>query len=336
MKKTDKSIKTLFVLIPIYLSIFIVILFLGSKQADKKIENILEETINEDYEARIYEMGRTQLAGEKPDRKIKEYTIFNQESIQNVVFPESISVRKADQLINQYMMAIYHPLNPDKMNKIFKSKLDNANIHAQTGIMYQHDAGQVIYSNSDSTTLSHASYQTTKHIIDYPQTSSIQGWADYGIKTWLAYTNWTALSIITSAFIILYLLICKKKAQKVEPEIKIEQLPPYKSNPTGISIDFINHSFTIQGKKHMIPKKTLEVLNLFLQTSNCQLTCAEIHQTIWKNTTDEAGRSNVYTHINNLRRALESFEGYKIITIKNEGYQLIYPQDGLNYNNEKN
>lgn len=297
----------------------------------EKTGNMLKEAILEDYEQRMSEIGSICPPEENPERMVKEGTITTAEGTQIIIFPESIPLKTADRLMDQHMMAIYKPLNPDKVNEIFKSKLKNAGIDAESGIVYRYNEKRT-YSQNDSTACSHASYRTDEVAIDYPQTAFVQGWIDYNVFTLFSQVDPLFLSALIIAVILFFIAATKSDKKIKEKNISIlpadtatETAPQPESNPTGISIDWINHTFTIRETSQPLPKKTLEVLNLFLQAPNHRLTCQEIYRTIWKDIVPEAGKNNAYTHISRLRKTFEHFEGYDIINTKNEGYQLVFP-----------
>ena len=330
-KKTGNMTRKTGIITSIASTVFIGTCFLLAFSArttiHEKTGNMLKEAILEDYEQRMSEIGGVYPPEENPERMVKEGTITTAEGTQIIIFPESIPLKTADRLMDQHMMAVYKPLNPDKMNEIFKSKLKNAGIDAESGIVYRYN-GKRTYSQNDSTACSHASYRTAEAAIDYPQTAFVQGWIDYNIFTLFSQVDLLVLSaliIVAILILIVAILLDRKKKEENMPILQAETTPQPESNPTGISIDWINHTFTIRETSQPLSKKTLEVLNLFIQTPGNQLTCQEIYQTIWKDTIPEAGKNNVYTHISKLRKTFERFEGYDIINTKNEGYQLIFP-----------
>lgn len=301
------------------------------KSIREKTDNMLKEAIEEDYEQRMSEIGGVYPPEENLERMVKEYTITTAEGTQIITFPKSIPLKTADQLIGQHMMATYKPLNPDKVNEIFKSKLKNAGIDAESGIVYRYNEKRT-YSQNDSTACSHASYRTDEVAIDYPQTAFVQGWIDYNVFTLFSQVDPLFLSVLIIAATLVFIVAIRPDKKEKEKNISIlpadtatETAPQPESNPTGISIDWINHTFTIRETSQPLPKKTLEVLNLFLQAPNHRLTCQEIYRTIWKDIVPEAGKNNAYTHISRLRKTFEHFEGYDIINTKNEGYQLVFP-----------
>lgn len=74
------------------------------------VERALQETIIEDYHVRS-DMEMTYSRHGK--RKIKNYQIETEKGIETFSFKDSIDEYRANQLVTQYLLAEYSPINPD-------------------------------------------------------------------------------------------------------------------------------------------------------------------------------------------------------------------------------
>lgn len=73
-------------------------------------ERVLQETIIEDYHVR----SNTEPIYSRPGgRKIKNYQIETEKGVETFSFKDSIDEYRANQLVTQYLLAEYSPINPD-------------------------------------------------------------------------------------------------------------------------------------------------------------------------------------------------------------------------------
>jgi hypothetical protein len=83
-------------------------------------ERVLQETIIEDYHVR----SNTEPIYSRPGgRKIKNYQIETEKGVETFSFKDSIDEYRANQLVTQYLLAEYSPINPDTFMAVFNEKM---------------------------------------------------------------------------------------------------------------------------------------------------------------------------------------------------------------------
>lgn len=98
-------------------------------------ERVLQETIIEDYHVR----SNTEPIYSRPGgRKIKNYQIETEKGIETFSFKDSIDEHRANQLVTQYLLAEYSPINPDTFMAIFNEKMKKNGITDSMGIIYRY------------------------------------------------------------------------------------------------------------------------------------------------------------------------------------------------------
>lgn len=109
-------------------------------------ERVLQETIIEDYHVRS---NAKSIYSRPGGRKIKNYQIETEKGIETFSFKDSIDEHRANQLVTQYLLAEYSPINPDTFMAVFNEKMKKNGITDSMGIIYRYK-GQTQYSNNDS------------------------------------------------------------------------------------------------------------------------------------------------------------------------------------------
>ena len=97
-------------------------------------ERVLQETIIEDYHVR----SNTEPIYSRPGgRKIKNYQIETEKGVETFSFKDSIDEYRANQLVTQYLLAEYSPINPDTFMAIFNEKMKKNGItFSPNGILH--------------------------------------------------------------------------------------------------------------------------------------------------------------------------------------------------------
>ena len=83
-------------------------------------ERVLQETIIEDYHVRS---NAKSIYSRPGGRKIKNYQIETEKGIETFSFKDSIDEHRANQLVTQYLLAEYSPINPDTFMAVFNEKM---------------------------------------------------------------------------------------------------------------------------------------------------------------------------------------------------------------------
>lgn len=145
-------------------------------------ERVLQETIIEDYHVRS---NAKSIYSRPGGRKIKNYQIETEKGIETFSFKDSIDEHRANQLVTQYLLAEYSPINPDTFMAVFNEKMKKNGITDSMGIIYRYK-GQTQYSNNDSLS-PRTAYCTTIQFLDARETVSVQAWVNYNIWTIIKY-----------------------------------------------------------------------------------------------------------------------------------------------------
>ena len=98
-------------------------------------ERVLQETIIEDYHVRS---NAKSIYSRPGGRKIKNYQIETEKGIETFSFKDSIDEHRANQLVTQYLLAEYSPINPDTFMAVFNEKMKKNGITDSMGIIYRY------------------------------------------------------------------------------------------------------------------------------------------------------------------------------------------------------
>ena len=106
----------------------------------------------------------------KKNEMFKNYQIETEKGVETFSFKDSIDEYRANQLVTQYLLAEYSPINPDTFMAIFNEKMKKNGITDSMGIVYRYK-GQPQYSNNDSLS-PRTAYCTTIQFLDARETVS--------------------------------------------------------------------------------------------------------------------------------------------------------------------
>ena len=109
-------------------------------------ERVLQETIIEDYHVRS---NAKSIYSRPGGRKIKNYQIETEKGIETFSFKDSIDEHRANQLVTQYLLAEYSPINPDTFMAVFNEKMKKNGITDSMGIIYRYK-GQILHNDTIS------------------------------------------------------------------------------------------------------------------------------------------------------------------------------------------
>lgn len=295
----------------------------GKENIHAQINHTLQETITLDYYNRL----NKKLKSHRPlGRKMKGSRIKTEKGIETIIFKDSIDEHIAEQLVNQYVLAKFSPINPDNFNDIFRSAIKNNKIAEKTGIIYCYN-GKKQYSDCDSVSPQSAII-THPQIIDIKATASVQAWTDCN---WIIILQNTTLKTLLSAIaygMILLLVSILLYIHKDKKEDIIEYGENIEIGDLLLQKDM--QRIYIKGEMCPIRRADFKLLLLFVQAPNHFLTREDIKNAFWPK--EDNSDNKIYSHISTLKSSLKDFPKYQIIRETGRGYRLILPNK--NYSNK--
>lgn len=325
MKKTT-DILTFSLIIIGWISFVLLLCLLfqsGKENILVQMDSTLREAINLDYQKRLNQ----KLVVHRPlGRKMKGSRIKTEKGIETIIFKDSIDEHIAEQLVNQYVLAKFSPINPDNFNDIFRSAIKNNKIAEKTGIIYCYN-GKKQYSDCDSVSPQSAII-THPQIIDIKATASVQAWTDCN---WITILQNTTLKTLLSAIaygMILLLVSILLYIHKDKKEDIIEYGENIEIGDLLLQKDM--QRIYIKGEMCPIRRADFKLLLLFVQAPNHFLTREDIKNAFWPK--EDNSDNKIYSHISTLKSSLKDFPKYQIIRETGRGYRLILPNK--NYSNK--
>lgn len=291
----------------------------GENNIRQKVAIALQNAITQDFYQRFFD--ELKCAPQPLNRKVKGTKVITKNKIETIIFKDSIEEHLADQLINQYLLAQFKPINPHTFNAIFQKELAQYNIKDKTGIIYRYK-GKPQYSGNDSILPQSALYSRIK-MLDIKNTVSIQAWVDYSWKTLFNNCDIKNIRIVVFSILILFIvfLFFKKK----------EKNPTIINNDenciciAGIKMDLNKKLMYINDRECPIRKMEFDLIYLFLNSPDYFLSRETINQKFWPNEDYSNITNRINTHINHIKNTLKDFPGYEVMTIRGEGYQITVP-----------
>lgn len=299
-------------------------------------ERVLQETIIEDYHVR----SNTEPIYSRPGgRKIKNYQIETEKGVETFSFKDSIDEYRANQLVTQYLLAEYSPINPDTFMAVFNEKMKKNGITDSMGIIYRYK-GQTQYSNNDSLS-PRTAYCTTIQFLDARETVSVQAWVNYNIWTIIKYIPLLIIFYVVcvlglgALLILIYTYYKNKKFNAkdnfIAAEVKASESEGEAAEGNIRLEDIIldtNKTKAYMGSKELdISKQAFQLLLLFQKGTEHFVSRDEIKKGLWTNEYETLGEMNlnrrVDSSINRLRKVLQDYPQYKIKRIRGAGYQLV-------------
>lgn len=240
------------------------------------------------------------------DRKIKNYTLRTPKGKMVYTFRDSLSETKAKRLLNEYILAGTNPVNPDKLNALFREQLALLKIDGKTGTVYR--SGKAKRCSRDSLPPSSA-YFTPLYTLDITGEIKAQAWVDYGFHTVWRHVDSTFywFLLLVAAGVTGYLYVCRMRRR--ERPVR------------GIAIDLDKQELLVNGVQCAIPKLDLALLDLLLEREGECVAREEIKQRFWEK--DENADEKIDTHIKMLRKILRDFPEHRIVTVRGRGYYLV-------------
>lgn len=240
------------------------------------------------------------------NRKIKSYTLQTLEKKTTYVFQDSIPEATARKLLNEYLLDDILPVNTEQINQLFQAQLAQRHISGMAGVFYTHTQARTQTRAGILPTAS--AYRTPFYQLDLTHNLQLQGWADYDFLTLLRYVPvayyGTFFLVLLVGGILLYLRY--KKRQK----------KPAK----GLYIDLTHQALLIDGIQCAISRLDLQILHqLWTKNGEC-VNREEIIATCWPD--DAEANEKLETHIQTIRKVLQDFPDYRIVTVKGRGYYL--------------
>lgn len=240
------------------------------------------------------------------NRKIKSYTLQTLEKKTTYVFQDSIPEATARKLLNEYLLDDILPVNAEQINQLFQAQLAQRHISGMAGVFYIHTQARTQTRAGILPTAS--AYRTPVYQLDLTHNLQLQGWADYDFLTLLRYVPVAYYStfflVLLVGGILLYLRY--KKRQK----------KPAK----GLYIDLMHQALLIDGIQCAISRLDLQILHqLWTKNREC-VNREEITATCWPD--DAEANEKLETHIQTIRKVLQDFPDYRIVTVKGRGYYL--------------
>lgn len=285
----------------------------------------LEETINKDFQQRIhhdYVYSSTSL-----QRKIKGIKVRIEGKTMNVVFKDSIDELMGNQQVDQYLIAKFNPVVPNKCNTLFKEGLEQKGITVKTGIIYRQN-GIPKYSKNDSIS-PRSALRTHIKMLDIKNTTSVQGWAEYNWGIWFKQTGAPKVWIALACYIIAAgIVLLKTRTKKIENPVTTGSDADKNYRKAGkIKLDVERRILYLDGIEFPITRMDFDLLLMFVEKPDHFLTREEIRKAFWPK--DESADDKINTHITLLRNKIKELEGYTIKTIRSQGYRLSIPHSDL-------
>lgn len=296
----------------VFSSIVAILYMYAGSCFEEKVCMALKEAIDQDYENRM--LPYEESGNDSPERnmKIKEYTILTEDSVYHITFEDSIYVTQADQLANQFMLATYSPIRPDKLLAVFKDCLPQECRDCPCGVICQ-NGGKTEYSANDSITPKTAAFHTPVESVDIYDTVTVQGWMDYGFLAPLSFQS-PVFRIIFILFVLAALFFLYRViGYFIKTYKRLHGIDIIMNAETG--------KVEIDGKATDITGMKAQVLLLLVNSKEHFVSREILKSTFWP--TDVNPDSKVDSYISFIRKELKSFPRYQLVTDKGKGYALV-------------
>lgn len=240
------------------------------------------------------------------DRKIKSYTLQTTEGETTYLFKDSLPEEKARKLLNEYLLNDIQPIHAGQVNLLFQEQLTQKHISGMAGVSYSDKQTRTKTRAGILPTAS--AYRTPIYLLDLTRSLQLQGWTDYDLLTLLYHIPITlyGLLILLAGAIGIQMYLYYKKRRKL-PE-------------TGLYIDLPHHVLLIDGMQCGIPHLDLQLLYLLWKKQGQCVNREEIKSACWPH--DPQADEKLDAHIQTIRKVLQDFPDYRIVTAGRRGYYL--------------
>lgn len=291
---------------------FFIFTYVQEKEEIQGIASIaLGHTIDRDYQSR-YDKGLKYSEG-LLGRKLKGAQITTERGTETVEFEDSVEEEKAMRLIVQYVLADVHPIHPDSFNRLLQKELYKYGIDAETGVIYSYE-GKKQYSGNDSISPQQTSmFVTPLYTLDIKQVVGIQMWMKITWVMLIQNIDWNvALSLIVYFITLIWFTISVFRDEE-EDENKI--------CIGNILINKEAGKVYIGESELKLRKGVYHLLLMFVEKKGHTLTRKEICHHFWPYHDDIT--NNLYNLISTLRKSLEDYPEFQLITNEDDSYTLI-------------
>lgn len=240
------------------------------------------------------------------NRKIKSYTLQTLEKKTTYVFQDSIPEATARKLLNEYLLDDILPADAEQINQLFQVQLAQRHISGMAGIFYTHTQARTQTRAGILPTAS--AYRTPVYTLDLTHNLQIQGWTDYDLLTLLRYVPVACYGafflVLLAGGILLYLRYRKRQRKPAK----------------GLYIDLTHQILLLDGIQCAISRLDLQILHqLWAKNGEC-VNREAITSICWPH--DPQANEKLETHIQIIRKVLQDFPDYRIVTVKGRGYYL--------------
>ncbi|MBQ3190748.1 MAG: winged helix-turn-helix transcriptional regulator [Bacteroides sp] len=320
------------------IAIGIILLFLctGLRQEKKyissQVNHALLQSIDIDYQERHYKELKYS-AGRPLGHKMKSVRIQGKDSIETIIFNDSLEEHVVKQLTNQYILSKINPIKPSNFNNIFKKELKELGITGKTGIIYFQE-NEAISSETDFSSIKDT-VQTERVILDIKGTISILGWVSYDLSTYLKQATpmmYIAFFLILVLIIYFVFTIFHLSRNKFISHVSSISTIKKEKNENGIicplHIDSEKMQVFIGNHILKTTPTTYTIFCLLAENPNTFVSRQNITDALWENTDaeDYSIKNRVDQNIHNLRSELKAFPEYQIISGRNKGFKLVTPE----------
>lgn len=240
------------------------------------------------------------------NRKIKSYTLHTLEKKTTYVFQDSLPEATARKMLNEYLLDDILPADAEQINQLFQAQLAQRHISGMAGVFYTHTQARTQTRAGILPTAS--AYRTPVYPLDLTHSLQLQGWTDYDFLTLLRYAPVACYGVLCLTLLIggilLYLLHGK------------QQKKPAK----GLYIDLTHQALLIDGIQCAISRLDLQILHQLWEKHGECVDREAITSVCWPH--DPQANEKLEAHIQTIRKVLQDFPDYRIVTVKGRGYYL--------------
>ena len=245
-------------------------------------------------------------------RKIKSYTLQTTEGKTTYIFKDSIPEEKARKLLNEYLLADIQPVKVEEVNRLFQEQLTQKQVSGTAGVFY---TNKQLRTRTRAGILPTASaYRTPAYPLDLTHSLRLQGWVDYDLQTLFRH--------IHAAFYALLCLLLVVTSIQIAACLRLNKRQDKPGK--GLYIDLTHRILLIDGMQCAIPTLDLQLLHLLWERQGECVTREEMKSACWPH--DPQADEKLAAHIQALRKILQDFPEYRILTTGGRGYCLSQRQ----------
>lgn len=302
--------------------VFIAIGYMALMHSQTQIQTVINQSLQEaerlHYNDRLNAFSRNPqiyvnptikayLFAPSSERNIKSYTLQTSEGKTTYLFKDSIPEVKARKLLNEYLLADIYPVNTGQLNQLFQEQLAKSHISGTAGVFY---SNKQTHTRTRAGILPPASaYRTPVYPLDLTHSLQLQGWVAYDLPTLFRYIHTAFYALLCMLFAGAGIQVCLYlKKRRNQPE-------------KGLCIDLSHQILRIDGMQCAIPKLDLQLLYLLWEKKGECVNREYIKTACWPH--DPQADEKLDTHIQTIRKVLQDFPDYRIVTVKGRGYYLM-------------